>query len=158
MHFPAEDGQTDPDQLSRETAPGPWHRFRHFLKNVWSLHSVRYLAVGFSAFLVDVGMIWAFTEGLKWPVWWASGAAFLLSFAYTYSAQRIFAFGSRLPHNTAILRYTVVVAFNTLATMAIVTFSEYVGLAWLVGKVMSTALTTLWNFFLYKYWVFPPQR
>lgn len=125
---------------------------------------VRYLLVGGSAFLVDLGLLALFHEVLGWPVWSATAVAFLLSFAYTYTLQRV-AFRSERTHGTALLRYTILVVVNTAATAALVELMSATPLGWVGAKVVTTALTTVWNFFIYKYWVFatpqpaaPPAR
>lgn len=114
---------------------------------------VRYLLVGGSAFLVDLGLLALFHEVFGWPVWSATATAFLLSFAYTYSLQRI-AFRSERTHGTALVRYTILVVANTAATAGLVELLSSTPLGWIGAKVVTTALTTVWNFFIYKYWVF----
>lgn len=120
--------------------------------------AVRYLLVGGCAFLFDAGLLALFREVFHWPVWVSAGAAFLLSFFFTYSLQRAFSFQSELPHGQALIRYIVLVAFNTLATMGIVSIIAVTPLGWIGGKVIATALTTVWNYFVYRWWVFPPAK
>lgn len=120
--------------------------------------AVRYLFAGGLSFLVDFGILALLHEVFSWPVWLASGVSFLISFAFTYTIQRFFSFNSRAPHGRAILRYTVLVAFNTLATVAIVALVNYSPLSWAGGKVIATVVTTTWNYFAYRYWVFAEPR
>lgn len=126
------------------------------IHRVWHNSAFRYLFAGGTAFVVDAGMLAIFRELLGWQVWLATGVAFVLSFFFTYFIQRIFAFGSDLPHGKALFRYIVLVAFNTLATMGIVSLIALTPLGWFAGKVMATGATTVWNFFIYRAWVFPP--
>jgi len=118
---------------------------------------VRYLLVGGSAFLVDLGLLALLHEVLGWPVWIATAAAFLLSFAYTYSLQRL-AFRSERTHGTALVRYTALVVVNTAATSGLVALLALTPLGWVGAKIVTTAVTTVWNFFIYKYWVFATPR
>lgn len=120
--------------------------------------AVRYLLTGGTAFLLDLGMLALFRQVFGWPTWLAAGTAFLLSFAFTYTAQRYFAFDSDAPHGTALVKYTILVAFNTVATAGIVAFIDLVGGGWLVGKVAATVATTVWNYFAYRYWVFADKN
>ncbi|GAA1446657.1 GtrA family protein [Leifsonia poae] len=115
---------------------------------------VRYLIAGGLSFLVDFGLLALLHDVFGWPVWLASGVAFLVSFAFTYTIQRIFSFDSRAPHGRAILRYTLLVAFNTLATVLIVSLVNTTVLGWAGGKVIATVASTAWNYFAYRYWVF----
>lgn len=136
-------------ELGTAGAPDPssgiWGRVR-------SSPVVRYLAVGGSAFLVDLGLLALFHEAFGWTLWVATGSAFLLSFVYTYTLQRL-AFGSKLPHGRALLRYTLLVGANTVVTAVLVSVASPV-VGWVAAKVLTTAITTVWNFFAYKYWVF----
>lgn len=128
----------------------PPSRFRAVMTH----SAVRYLVAGGLSFVVDFGLLAVLHELAHWPVWLASGVAFLVSFAFTYTIQRVLAFGSKAPHGKALLKYTALVAFNTLATMAIVTWVNQSPLSWAGGKVLATAVTTVWNYFAYRYWVF----
>jgi len=122
----------------------------------WS--ALRYLIAGGVAFLFDFGMLALFRQVWGWPTWIAAGTAFVLSFAFTYTIQRVFSFGSDAPHGRALLRYTLLVVFNTLATAAIVALVDLTPAGWAVGKVAATVATTVWNYFVYRFWVFAPNR
>ncbi len=120
---------------------------------------VRYLVAGGLSFLVDFGLLALLHDVLLWPVWLASGVAFLISFAFTYTIQRMFSFMSRAPHGRALVRYTILVAVNTVATMGIVSLISGTPAGWAGGKVVATVVTTAWNYFAYRYWVFAgPER
>ncbi|WP_426738756.1 GtrA family protein [Plantibacter sp. 2H11-2] len=122
-------------------------------KLVWN-SGVRYLLVGGSAFLVDLGLLALFYTVLGWPLPVATVVAFLLSFVYTYSMQRVFAFGSQAPQGGALVKYAILVVFNTIATAAIVSLIDTTFAGWIGGKVVATVATTIWNYFAYRYWVF----
>lgn len=127
---------------------------RSLFKRLPSYSGVRYLIAGGLSFLVDFGLLALLHDVLFWPVWLASGVSFLLSFVFTYTIQRAFSFGSRAPHGRALLRYTLLVAFNTLATILIVSLVNSSVVGWAGGKVVATVVTTVWNYFAYRYWVF----
>lgn len=119
-------------------------------------HSVfRFLLIGGLAFLIDAGLLWALHQLLLWPLWLASGVAFLIGFVFSYTLQRAFSFGSDVPHGQGLFRYMVVLGFNTLATMLIVQLLGSTPLGWVGAKVTATVVTTIWNYFLYRWWVFP---
>lgn len=123
------------------------------LRSIVSGSAFRYLAVGASAFAVDVGLLALLHDGLHLTVWLATAIAFLLSFAYTYVMQRL-AFRSRAAHGRALVRYCILVAVNTVATAAMVQAISGTSAGWFGGKVLATAVTTVWNYFAYRYWVF----
>lgn len=128
------------------------------LARLFSSSVVRYLIAGGLSFLVDFGLLALLHTVFDWPVWLATGVAFLVSFAFTYTIQRMFSFMSRAPHGRALVRYTILVAFNTLATVGIVSLVDASVLGWAGGKVIATIVTTVWNYFAYKYWVFAFDR
>lgn len=114
---------------------------------------VRYLGAGASAFLIDVGLLALLKDVAHLPVWLASGTAFLVSFGYTYTVQRM-AFRARSPHGRALLRYVALVAVNTVITSAVVETVSRTALGWFVGKVLASGITFIGNYFAYRHWVF----
>lgn len=48
--------------------------------------------------------------------------------------------------------------FNVVATDIIVNVVAHWGIAYAIAKVFATVATTVWNFLLYKYWIFPSPR
>lgn len=126
--------------------------------SVWASSAVRYLVVGGLSFLFDVGVLWLLHEGLRVPLPVATPAAFLLSFAVTYTLQRTVAFRAADGVAPSVIKYALLVAFNTVATTAIVWASDALGMPWLVGKVAAVVATTVWNYFAYRYWVFPTRK
>jgi putative flippase GtrA len=118
-------------------------------------HSVvRYLVAGGLAFIVDVGILALLRQVLDLPLWLATGVAFITSFFFTYSIQRIFSFESNAAHSAALLKYAALVGFNTIAVVAIVAVFDSTPIGWLGGKVIATVVSTGWNYFAYRYWVF----
>lgn len=133
---------------------GPPRSVRSRLDGLRRHSGIRYLFAGGLAFLVDLGLLALFHEVFGWPTWLAAGLAFIVSFAFTYSIQRWFTFGSRAPHGPALVKYAILVAFNTVATAAIVGLIDLTPAGWVAGKVVATVATTVWNYFVYRYWVF----
>lgn len=119
---------------------------------------VRYLVAGGLAFIVDFSLLWLFHEVFGWATWLAAGTAFVISFAFTYTIQRVLGFSAQVPHGPALIKYTVLVAVNTVATSIIVSLVDQSPLSWAGGKVIATAVTTVWNYFAYRYWVFAGPR
>jgi hypothetical protein len=54
------------------------------------------------------------------------------------------------------LRYGLLVVANYVITLAVVTTAGHVGDRYLVAKAAVVAASTLWNFLLYRHWVFVP--
>ncbi len=96
---------------------------------LWSSSAVRYLVVGDFAFLFDIGVLWVLYEVFHVPLPISTPAAFLLSFVVTYTLQRTVAFRSSDSVAPSVVRYTILVAFNTVATTAIVWAIDAIGVA-----------------------------
>ncbi|AWB95901.1 GtrA family protein [Agromyces badenianii] len=120
--------------------------------------AIRYLIAGGAAFVVDFALLALFRQVFGWPTWIAAGTAFVLSFAFTYTVQRVFSFESDTPHGRSLLRYTALVVFNTAATAGIVALVDLTDAGWGLGKVVATIATTVWNYFIYRYWVFAEPK
>lgn len=127
---------------------------RDLARIAWSSSAVRYLLVGGFCFIVDVGLLWLAHDVVGVPLAIATPVAFLASFAVTYTLQRVIAFASDSKVVPSVARYTALVAFNTLATTAIVWLIDQSGGGWFIGKVIAVVATTVWNYFAYRYWVF----
>ena len=125
---------------------------------IWSSSAVRYLVVGGFSFLFDIGVLWLLHEVFGVALAIATPVAFLLSFAVTYTLQRTIAFRSSDGVAPSVLRYAILVAFNTVATTAIVWASDAVGLPWGLGKVIAVISTTVWNYYAYRFWVFASRK
>ena len=128
------------------------------MRRILGFSAVRYLLIGGASFLIDFGLLFVLYQVAGWQLWLATGTAFLVSFVFNYLLQRAFSFGSSAGHFGALARYLTLLAFNTFATIGVVSLVEHLGLGWEAGKVIAVALTTLWNFFAFKYWVFADLR
>jgi putative flippase GtrA len=116
--------------------------------------AVRYLIVGGLSFLVDFGLLVLLHEVFRWQVGIATAAAFLLSLVFNFAVQRQFSFESSHKTHVSIIRYGLLVAANTVASVLIVQLLTPTILGYMGGKVISTAAMTIWNYFLYRHWVF----
>ncbi|NLA29305.1 MAG: GtrA family protein [Propionibacterium sp.] len=120
---------------------------------VWQM--VRYLLVGGSAFVIDFGSLALLKSGFGVPAWLSAAIAFALSTLYSFLLQRKFTFSADLRMGNSAIRYGILLAVNMALTSVIVEgFDRFFGL-YLLGKIVSTALTTIWNFPIMKYWVYP---
>ena len=115
---------------------------------------VRYLAVGLLTFGVDFGLLVINRETFGAPVWLAVSIGFWGSLAVNFFLNRTFTFGGAAPAGRAMFRYACLLGFNYVATVAMVAGAESVGLNYAVAKVAATAAMTLWNYLVYRVWVF----
>ena len=129
-------------------------RVRALSSGIYRNSAVRYLVIGGFSFVIDFGLLFLLHEVADWPIWLATAVAFLASFAFNYSLQKAFSFSSRAHHGRALAKYVALVVINTVATTAIVSLLDRFENGWEIGKILATILTTAWNYFAYRYWVF----
>ena len=62
-------------------------------------------------------------------------------------------------HNASVVvRYGILLAANMVFTAVFVDRFDSWWDAYVQGKIFSTAITTLWNYFIMKHWVFPRRE
>lgn len=136
------------DAVSRSTARALALRHRRILA---------YLVVGVASFTVDVGSLVTLRELVGTAVWVAATSGYWLSVAVNFVLNRALAFRDRLHSVVSVARYAVLLGANWLATLAIISVSEGLGLAYLVGKVSAVVVLMALNYVAYSRWVFAEQ-
>ncbi|WP_297722643.1 GtrA family protein [uncultured Mobiluncus sp.] len=115
----------------------------------------RYLFSGGSSFLLDFALLYVFKAWVGMPAWLAAAAAFVIATVFSYYMQKLFTFSSDIQNRKAMWRFLALVAFNTaMAAVIVQAFDSFFGL-YLVGKIVASTLTTIWNYPLMRRWVFP---
>ena len=118
-----------------------------------------YLVVGGLTVVVDIGLLALLHESYGVPLGLATTVAFCTAVVVNFLLNRtaMSSRGSRGLTQHA-LRYGSLVVANYVITLAVVTTAGHVGDRYLVAKVAVVAASTLWNFLLYRHWVFAPPR
>lgn len=128
------------------------------IKRLWRSSAVRYLFVGGLAFVFDFALLLLLHDIAHVELVAATPIAFLTSFALTFVMQRTITFKTGAGWGASAVKYTALVLFNTFATTMIVTGIDALGWHWAAGKAVAVASTTVWNYFGYRYWIFPSTR
>lgn len=138
-----------PVDSSSPTAPKPRLRRQLF----W------YLVVGGVTVVVDIGLLALLHEAYGVSLGIATTVAFCTAVTVNFLLNRT-AMSSRGSQGLMqhALRYGSLVVANYLITLVVVTTAGHVGDRYLVAKVAVVAGSTLWNFLLYRHWVFTPPR
>ena len=114
-----------------------------------------YLLVGGLSVAVDAGLLVLLVEAGGVPVGPASALAFAASVVVNFALNRRLAGGrgaERLGGQA--LRYGLLLLANLLVTVAVVSGGAALGVPYLLAKAVVVALSTAWNFVLYRRWVF----
>lgn len=97
-------------------------------------------------------------EGLGWSLFWAKLAANLIGWTVNFVLQRYWVFKN--PHLKGHLgdvtaRYIALTLFDFVLDFFIVYGLAQIGISPYIGQFVSAGFFTVWNYFWYKYWVFP---
>jgi putative flippase GtrA len=122
---------------------------------------VRYAFSGGSALATEEVVLYL-THGLAhFPLWLATGLAYLVAFGVNFSINRMLTFAEHGAREGAVhkqtLRFALLVAVNLGVTQLLMYTLTGIGVNYLVAKPLSTVVITLYNFWLYKHWVFKPE-
>lgn len=143
-------------RTSRSTRGRPLtHRDGRSLLSVALGHSAfRYLLVGGSAFVIDLGLLTLAYRGLGLPLGVSTAVGFWGSFLFNFGLQKRFAFGDASPTGRSLWRYGALLAINTVINIVVVDLFERLGWGFALGKTVVTVAQTVWNYFAYRHWVF----
>lgn len=114
-----------------------------------------YLTIGLLSVGIDVGLLVLLTEATGLPLPVATATAFLTSVLVNFTLNRLVFAGAATADIVAhAARYTALVVANLLVTVLVVTSAEAAGAPYVIAKLAVVAGSTLWNFLLYRHWVF----
>ena len=113
-----------------------------------------YLAVGLAGFAVDFGLLVLLREVFGAPIWLAATVAFWASLAVVFLANKYVTFDARGAGPRQLVRYFLLLAVNYAVTLGVLALAERIGVGYQAGKVVAVAMTTVWNYFAYEFWVF----
>ncbi len=119
---------------------------------------VKFLVVGGASFAIDLGLLVLLHEVGGVDLWIATPIAFLASLVFNFLVQRKFTFRSSGRVDVSMIKYGALVVFNVIAIDVVVNLVDAAGHPYALGKVIATVATTIWNFLLYKHWIFKSPR
>ncbi|MET1088088.1 MAG: GtrA family protein [Arthrobacter sp.] len=122
--------------------------------NLYHNALARFLMVGGVSFALDLGLLAALHEIFGVPLWIATPIAFLVSLVFNFLLQRMFTFRANNKGSVSAVKYVLLVVLNIVVTDLIVTGFDALGWSYIFGKTTATVLTTAWNYFLYRHWIF----
>ncbi|GAA2020210.1 hypothetical protein GCM10009839_16110 [Catenulispora yoronensis] len=122
---------------------------------------VRYAFSGATALATEEVVLFL-THGLAGlPLWLATALAYLAAFGVNFSINRMLTFADHGAREGAVhkqtVRFAILVAVNLGVTQVLMYALTGAGVNYLLAKPLSTVIITLYNFWLYKNWVFKPE-
>ena len=118
-----------------------------------------YLVIGGLTVIVDLGLLALLHESYGVPLGVATTVAFCTAVTVNFALNRA-AMSSQGSWGLTqhALRYGSLVVANYVITVVVVMTAGHLGDRYLVAKASVVAVSTLWNFLLYRHWVFTPPR
>jgi len=121
----------------------------------------RYVVVGGLTFLIDIAFLKLFHGVLGVALTPAVVGAFLIAFAFNFTASRMWTFARTARDGQAhrqMARYLLLVGVNLGSALLIVVGLSSVGVNYLVAKLVAGAVNAAGNFVAYRHWIFagPP--
>jgi len=119
----------------------------------------RYLLVGGGAFLAEYGSFLILFSGFRMWLWLANGSSFCIGLATSFLLNRLWVFSShvkkyekRAHHQLAF--YAGLSLINLMLTLLLVAYFKREGIDPRIGKILASGLTSIWNFILFKAFIF----
>lgn len=119
---------------------------------------VRYVIAGGAAFVLDFGLLALMVSGFGWNAGISAAIAVVIATVFSYLVQKYFTFQARGHIIGSAVRYLILFGFNTIFTSLFVEAFDYYLDLYLVGKIICTAMITLWNYPLMHHWVYRPKK
>ncbi len=126
------------------------------MKPLFESSVLRYLGVGGTAFVVDFALTVAARDFFHLPLWLAVAIGFWAGFLVNFGLQRNFTFRSDRSYTFSLILYFALVGFNWAVTTAMMyLLVDLAALPTWLGKIICTLATTIWNYPIYRFIVFP---
>jgi putative flippase GtrA len=113
-----------------------------------------YGLVGGTAFLIDLATLILLRDVVKLTLPVATAFALLAGLVASYLMQRFLTFRQSTVSWHSLWKYAILVTVNWGATLLIIHLVETAGVSYVFGKVLATAVITVWNYFIYRFWIF----
>lgn len=122
---------------------------------------IKYITAGGTAAVVDLGMLYALTDGAGLHYLLSATIAFLLAFGVSFTLQKFWTFGhddmTRVHAELAL--YLAVAVVNLFVNAGLMyVFVEVVGIWYLFAQILTGATIACYGFLLYRHVIFKHRR
>jgi putative flippase GtrA len=128
------------------------------IRNLFRLKLVRYAFSGTSALITEEVALFLCHGLLGWPLWLATTIAYGAAFALNFTLNRVFTFAEDGAREGAVqgqtVRFAILVGVNYFVTQGAMYLLTNAGINYLIAKPLATLIIMIYNFYLYKVWVF----
>jgi len=127
-------------------------------KKEFMQQGILFLVVGGVTLLIDLMVTVALNNLLHFPPYLSSSVGFLSGFVFNFPMNRKKVFkhsiDDRFKLTTQIYLYIALCVFNLLVTSILSEVLVFAGLYIAYAKIFITAMISVWNFLIFKYFVF----
>jgi putative flippase GtrA len=119
-----------------------------------------YLISGGAYFWAGYGAFFVGDKVLHLNLWWAKLGANLFGWSVNYVLQRYWVFSNPglKKHQTEVTtRYIIITLVDFLMDYLLIRGLKNLGLTPYLGQFVSAGFFTAWNYFWYRFWVFPEK-
>lgn len=119
-----------------------------------------YMISGGAYFWTGYLVFFFIDKGLGLAFFWAKSVSTLAGWTVNFLLQRYWVFKNPAlaKHQTEVTgRYTFITIVDFILDYFIVYGLKLVGVSPYIGQFVSSGFFTIWNYFWYKYWVFPSK-
>lgn len=117
----------------------------------------RYLLVGGSTALLELGLFQLFSTIFGLPIAPSNIAAVILATACNFALNRNFTFNSSSNPLRSLVLYCLLFGFNLAFSTQTIIFLTDKGMNSAIAKLITQACVTCWNFVLYRTVIFPKE-
>ncbi len=112
-----------------------------------------FLVVGGGSYVIDVVLLLLVTQ-LGGPAWLGGTVGYWVSLAFNFLGNRM-VFGAERSHLVRHgARYAALLAVNYTVTVLALQAADSAGLNLVAVKTVTVAVISVWNYFVYKTWLF----
>ena len=126
------------------------------IKKLWKNTAVRYCFIGGLSYVIELIALFSLFKVFGLPRTVATGISFWIGLVIAFLLQKKFAFKDYSTETKVIAKqgvfYGLLIVFNYLFTLAVV--SVFSNDLLFFSRTLALAITTIWNYFIYKQQIF----
>lgn len=124
--------------------------------------AILFLIVGVITLLIDLSVTVILNKFLHFPPYLSSSIGFLSGFVFNFPMNRKKVFNhsvdDRFKLTVQIYLYIALCAFNLFVTSVASEVLVYIGLHIAIAKILITGTISVWNFLIFKFFVFSKKK
>ncbi|MHB1864844.1 MAG: GtrA family protein [Candidatus Saccharimonadales bacterium] len=128
-------------------------------KNLYRHKFIRYLFVGGTTFIIDLGLLSILKIEFKVNIALATSVAYWVSIIYNFFLNRWWSFSITEKTNLSrhAVTYGILLGFNYLFTVIFVSIGSHY-MSFIIAKVIVVLISMTWTYYIYKNYIFTKKE